>query len=65
MEKKLLKLLSETVSQERIQEHALEMHRLEGNCSYTRYKASTDYVMQCMKEPGISRVERKTLAADG
>ena len=65
MEKKLLKLLSETVSQERIQEHALEMHRLEGNCSYTRYKASTDYVMQCMKEAGFSRVERKTLAADG
>ena len=27
MEKKLLKLLSETISQERIREHALEMPR--------------------------------------
>ena len=54
MEKKLLELLSSTISLERIRVNSLEMNRLEGNCSYTNYKASTDYAMKCMKEAGFS-----------
>ena len=65
MEKKLLELLSSTISLERIRVNSLEMNRLEGNCSYTNYKASTDYAMKCMKEAGFSDVKRKALVSDG
>ena len=65
MNDKLFELLSRTVSKSEIQKHAQEQNRLEGNESNSNFKASTDYLLDVMRESGFEQVERITLPADG
>ncbi len=65
MEKKLLNALKKEISIDRIREEAVELHRLEGNCSHSNFKKSTDYCLQLMRDIGFEKVERIDLKADG
>ena len=65
MTNSLFELLSAVVSRDNIRRDTEEIHRLEGNESYSNYRASTDYCMRMMEAAGFGQVERRALPADG
>ena len=65
MENTLYDKIASRISMERIKERSLKLHALEGNCSYSNFKDSTSYAMECMKESGFEQVERRILKSDG
>ncbi|MBO4303369.1 MAG: hypothetical protein J6A21_02155 [Lentisphaeria bacterium] len=57
--------IAKRVRIERLRERTLAIHALEGNCSYSNFKASTDYAKKCMEESGFVQVEKRALKSDG
>ena len=65
MSQYLFDQLSTLVSKDRIRSNTEEIHRLEGNESFSNYLASTDFAMKMMRESGFEDVRRIALPADG
>ena len=65
MNQSCIEAVRKTFSLTRLQDHALTLLDFERTTSYSRFDASTRYIMEMLKAAGYSKVERLVHKADG
>ena len=65
MNQSCIEAVRKTFSLTRLQDHALTLLDFERTTSYSKFDASTRYIMEMLKEAGFSKVERLVHKADG
>ena len=62
---KYLALACSIVDMEYIRKHTFELNKLERSYSHSDFKASTGYILELMRDAGMSDIKRYAIPCDG